>query len=373
MVRALLKSSQMKLVGTRILPFPFWADNPYPNMLYLAARAAGAEIRGTTLLPSLLSELAKARPGDVLHIHWTGPVCQAASTEADAVARLESFSSAVIAAKSRGVAVVWTIHNTIPHDANFMEQELELSRFLAEAADLIHVMTAEAPQVVSEYYHLPPSKLRVIPHSSYQGIYGSHRTRAAAREHFGIRPDEKAVLFFGQMRPYKGLDTLLAAIEIAHSESTPIALLLAGKTSPDSLKEIDSRLPTSAHVIRDHSFIPDADVDLWFTAADVAVFPYRKILNSGSVNLASTYAVPCILPGEPHLRAQYAKEKWVNFYDRENEVDSLAALLAQWQDDSGAQTRAARSAAAQYTPYQMSTDFAQTLVELSVSIGSSVA
>jgi beta-1,4-mannosyltransferase len=358
----------MKLDGARILPFPSWADNPYLNVLYLASLAAGAQVRGTTLLPSLEAELAGAGAGDVLHIHWTAPICQAADSDADARARLERFTSAVLRAKSAGMAMVWTVHNVIPHDAAFMEQELELSRFLVDTADIIHIMTAETPDVVSEFYRLPEDKVTLIPHSSYQGIYGSHRTRESAREHFGIRPEEKAVLFFGQMRPYKGLDTLLAAVELAHSEEAPLVLLLAGKTHPDSLAALEAILPTSARVIRDHTFIADADVDLWFTAADLAVFPYRKILNSGSVHLAATYGVPCVLPGESHLRAQFAEESWVSFFERDDEVASLATLLRNWDDVDGAHRRSALRAAERFTPYMMSTAFAAALSGLDAAV-----
>jgi beta-1,4-mannosyltransferase len=222
--------------------------------------------------------------------------------------------------------------------------------------------------VVSEFYRLPEDKVTLIPHSSYQGIYGSHRTRESAREHFGIRPEEKAVLFFGQMRPYKGLDTLLAAVELAHSEEAPLVLLLAGKTHPDSLAALEAILPTSARVIRDHTFITDADVDLWFTAADLAVFPYRKILNSGSVHLAATYGVPCVLPGESHLRAQFAEESWVSFFERDDEVASLATLLRNWDDVDGAHRRSALRAAERFTPYMMSTAFAAALSGLDAAV-----
>jgi len=346
----------MDLDGVTIFPFPAWSDNPYINLLYLAPRAEGAIVEQAKELDVLLEQLARARSRDIVHIHWTAPICQTADTEEEAESRFAAFSAAILLAKERGVRLVWTVHNTIPHDVKFLEIEIRVNQFLSDQARMVHIMNPATPETVAEFYTLPPDRTVTIPHSSYLGIYGT-RPRTTAREHFGIKDNEKVVLFLGQMRPYKGLGTLLRAVELAHTDDAPLVLLLAGKTDAVVLEAIDSMLPPSVRVVREHNYIDDLDIDLWFAASDVAVFPYSRILNSGSVQLASTFGVPCILPNEGHLVRQFADEPWVSFYDRADEVESLAKALRVWEDPSGHLSAAARLASVRYTPYRMSTDY----------------
>jgi glycosyltransferase involved in cell wall biosynthesis len=170
----------------------------------------------------------------------------------------------------------------------------------------------------------------VIPHPSYQGVYPAELSRHDARAAFGLADDERAVLFFGQMRPYKGLSALFEAVEAAGSGSAtpPLVLLLAGRTADADLAVIDAELPAGVRTVRHHSHVDDADVQRWFRAADVAVLPYRRVLNSGTLHLAATFGVPVILPDEEHLRRSVGDEPWISWFDTATPAAGIAALLS---------------------------------------------
>ncbi|MCY7289875.1 MAG: hypothetical protein LH624_16950, partial [Cryobacterium sp.] len=72
----------------RIFVFPYWVDNPYLNMLYLASQAAGWEIRRGSTLKSLLLQMEEVSAGDIIHVHWTSPLVQRAVSLEDARTRL---------------------------------------------------------------------------------------------------------------------------------------------------------------------------------------------------------------------------------------------------------------------------------------------
>lgn len=309
--------------------FPAWEDNPYLNYLYLAARARGWETRPTTTYEGAVALLGRLGAGDVFHIHWTAPIVQRAEEEADASARVERFTMAVDDAKSRGVTLFWTVHNVLPHDGRHLDVEVALCRMLADRADVIHVLSGATAALTAPYYELPAAKIAEVPHPSYQGVYPTSVSRAEARARFGIAPEQRVVLFFGQMRPYKGLDSLFLALDaLSQDERERTVLLLAGRTRDDDLAELERILPTGVRVVRDHSFIPDADVELWFRAADVAVYPYRSILNSGSLHLAATFGVHALVPGEPHLRDEFEGEDWIDFFDTGEPAESIRRSLA---------------------------------------------
>jgi glycosyltransferase involved in cell wall biosynthesis len=309
--------------------FPAYRDNPYLNLMLLAPRARGWNVVESLRLEELEQHLGHLGAGDVFHMHWTAPIVQRTDDDlAEARSRLDRFRTAVDAARSRGARLVWTIHNVLPHDARHLELELELNRYLAATADAVHVMNVDTAAAVSPYYSLDPARLMHIPHPSYQGVYPGTMSRAEARAAFGLRDDEHTVLAFGQMRPYKGLDVLVEAVRLLPPADRPV-LLLAGRTSHDDRASIDALLGDDLRAVREHEHVDDIDVQRWFRAADVAVFPYRRVLNSGSLHLAASFGVPSVLPDEAHLRTEFGGEEWIGWFDTGDAVGSLAALLAE--------------------------------------------
>ncbi len=278
-------------------------------------------------LERLEHDLAELQVGDVIHVHWTAPVVQRASSPSEARARLVRFKQAIEAARGRGARLVWTVHNALAHDARHEDLEIELSRFLAGTADVVHVLNSKTDEVVSPLYDLSKRTIAHIPHPSYRGVYDGAGSRDEARASFELEEDDLAVLFFGQVRPYKGVDMLIDAL----GKATPpgrIVLMLAGKTSSEDVRVVDALLPEGLRTIRQHDFVHDGDVKRWFDAADVAVLPYRRILNSGSLHLAATFGVPTVLPDEPHLRGDFGAERWIRWF-RPGDAGSLAEILSQ--------------------------------------------
>lgn len=309
----------------RLAVFPVYRDNPYLNLMLLAPRAAGWEVLESARLEAFEQDVRSLSEGDALHVHWTAPIVQRANTPEEGRGRLQSFQVAVDDAQRRGATVIWTIHNALPHDVQHRTLELELSRFLAATADVIHVMNSSTAQVVEDDYSLPRAKLVHIPHPSYRGVYETGLSREEARASFGLAEDDFAVLFFGQVRPYKGVDLLIDAFRRTKSTDR-FVFMLAGRTSPEDRAVIDAMLPEGLRCVRHHDFLDDGEVERWFAAADLAVLPYRRILNSGTLHLAATYGAPVALPDEAHLRKEFGSEQWVSWF-RPGDADDLAAVL----------------------------------------------
>jgi len=81
------------------------------------------------------------------------------------------------------------------------------------------------------------------------------------------------------------------------------------------------------------------------------------VLNSGSLHLAASFGVPSVLPDEPHLRAEFGAEGWIRWFDTDDAVGSLAALLSgPVGDASGAEEFSRRLA-----PFARSREYAEVL------------
>jgi glycosyltransferase involved in cell wall biosynthesis len=118
---------------------------------------------------------------------------------------------------------------------------------------------------------------------------GTPPPREEAKKSLGLQ-DRKVALFFGHVRPFKGLDIALRAWPAVHSDVT---LLVAGEAWWDKEGEY-RRMATDPRVRLEFRFIPDAEIATYFAAADVVLAPYRIEAQSGVALTAFHFARPVI-------------------------------------------------------------------------------
>jgi glycosyltransferase involved in cell wall biosynthesis len=119
---------------------------------------------------------------------------------------------------------------------------------------------------------------------------GAIPSRAEARAALKIDPDANVALFFGHIRPFKGLDIALRAWRELSSD---VLLIVAGEPWWEKKAEYE-QLAVQSNVRFDFRFIPDADVATFFAAADVVLAPYRIEAQSGVALTAFHFARPVI-------------------------------------------------------------------------------
>lgn len=342
----------------RLHQFPNWSSNPYTNMLNQGVMAEGWQVDGSLTSAEVVAELGQLRAGDVFHIQWTQPIVQDMQDAEQARASLREFQRAVHSARRAGVAVIWTIHNRLPHAVKHLQLEIDLCTFLARESDKIIQLTSYTTEAVSDLYELPSHKVVTLRHASYIGIYGEAPPPMDARAELGIPISSPTVGFVGQIRHYKGVSTLLRAVGILSRRVDDLTLVLGGKTSLSEVDALERDLPRTVRAVRRHGFIPDADLGVWFSACDVMAFPYRNILNSGSVILAATYGVPVVVPAEPNFVSSYGREKWVGLYSPDGDAElNLADKIEQFLTTEEDLRTSARRYAEEYTALDMAFDY----------------
>jgi glycosyltransferase involved in cell wall biosynthesis len=108
-------------------------------------------------------------------------------------------------------------------------------------------------------------------------------TPRSLRLELGLRDNDRVVLFFGTLARYKGLDTLIEAF--ARVED---AVLVIAGFPLDSIPETGSRMRVVPRYIEAEA------VSAWMGLADVIVFPYRTVFQSGALHVAQTFGVPIV-------------------------------------------------------------------------------
>ena len=120
------------------------------------------------------------------------------------------------------------------------------------------------------------------------------KDRKEAEQKMGLTPDRKNILFFGLIREYKGLDILLEAFRLLDDS---YQLIIAGEPygSFDRYQKIIGSLPGKDRIFMDLRYIRDSEVSDFFSAADVAVLPYRSATQSGISSVSYHFEVPMIV------------------------------------------------------------------------------
>jgi glycosyltransferase involved in cell wall biosynthesis len=108
--------------------------------------------------------------------------------------------------------------------------------------------------------------------------------------------DGRVLLFFGLIRPYKGLEVLLYAFALVADE-LDATLLVVGEFYEDRGRydEMIERLGIGPRLRVVDRYVPNEDVEMYFRAADVAVLPYRTATQSGIVQTAYSFHLPVIV------------------------------------------------------------------------------
>ena len=347
-----------------LVSFPRAGMNPYSRMLYLLPRAAQWNVRETSVLTRFVELLDEIGAGDVIHVQWSWPIFRTDADPQEVEENLRSFCAAVARARSRGSFLLWTVHNLVSHDSEFLSLERRFSNFMGAYADHVIQLNCRTEELVREHCSVGEAEFVTIEHSTYRGVYPQEITRDQAREALGIRPDRPVVGFVGQVRPYKGIERLLEAVGSLKTQGQEITVLLAGKPQAGVEEELDSIVDRQGiDCVRLYEFVPDHDLQTWFRASDVMVFPYAKVLNSGSAYLSATFGTPCVLPREPQFETLFEDEDWVHLFD-ESDPEGLKHAIAEGIAAAPASRAAAEAFARGHLPWHMSHGFLDLLHSL---------
>jgi glycosyltransferase involved in cell wall biosynthesis len=122
-------------------------------------------------------------------------------------------------------------------------------------------------------------------------------TRSEARKQLKIKKGEIVLLYFGLQRKYKDIYLVFKAFMEARKVNNNIRLLIAGPPFTYKRKIFFLYLKLfSKNITVIPTYIPDNEIQIYFKAADVAVFAFKNIFTSGSIILAESFGLPIIAP-----------------------------------------------------------------------------
>lgn len=236
----------------------------------------------------LIHYVATAAP-PIVHILWNN--------------KLQYFDRTLLMLiyKLLGKKLVLTAHNVNAgkRDGNDSWLNRVTLRFQYRVADHIFVHTEKSKAELLAEFGVRATAVTVIPFGINNSVPNTGLTPAEARRRLGIGPEEKTILFFGAIRPYKGLEYLVSAFQKILPGNPDYRLVIAGepkKGCEKYLKEIQDSLSEleRARILERIEFVPDAETEVYFKAADISALPYTLVFQSGVLFLSYSFGLPAI-------------------------------------------------------------------------------
>jgi len=204
--------------------------------------------------------------------------------------------------KACGKKIVLTAHNVNQGKRDLNDSFLNrlTLRIQYRLADHMFVHTQKMKSELGDDFGVGEQAVTVIRHPINDAFPDTDLTPSEAKHKLGLKEGEKTILFFGRIRPYKGLEHLLAAFELIVTRGADYRLIVAGEPKKGSEKYLEeirqtmSRESVRERIIQRIQFIPDAEMELYLKGADVFVLPYKDIFQSGVLFLGYSFGLPVI-------------------------------------------------------------------------------
>jgi D-inositol-3-phosphate glycosyltransferase len=251
----------------------------------------------------LVRYAAKAKP-KLFHILWNN--------------KFQLFDCTVLMLyyKLLGKRVVFTAHNVNAgkrdlNDSLLNRMSLKIQYGLC---DHIFVHTEGMKTEMTARFQIPRNKISVIPFGINNTVPNTGLSCAEAKRRLGISNGDKALLFFGNIAPYKGLEYLIAAFDELLKKDRRYRLLVVGKPKgPKSYwDDIRRSIETTAianRVIAKIEYVPDKETEVYFKAADVLILPYTHVFQSGVLFLGYSFGLPAIAADVGSLKEEIIEGK----------------------------------------------------------------
>jgi glycosyltransferase involved in cell wall biosynthesis len=281
-------------------------------------------------LGRLLFQAARGRP-DIIHWQFTElPV-------ADTIAML--------AIRILRIRQVYTAHELLPWSSSWHHKWI-FGR-LYRIVDRVIVHNDDQRAELVGRFGIDSSAIRVAPLGDYVLFAEPDMQQSSARSALGVAHERPVALFFGTIRPSKGLEVLLEAWARVVQRLPEALLLVTGKpfkgADTTATTTLISKLGIERHVVTRFEHVDPVDTNAYYRAADVVVLPYHDIGTSGVLRYAYNSARPVIATSVGEHRSKVVPGQ-TGYLVPPGDPTGLANLLVQALGDRAALGRMGETA-----------------------------
>jgi D-inositol-3-phosphate glycosyltransferase len=331
----LSKSARLDIIGSDELNDPEICNKLGVNFLNLRGdQRSGVTFRTkisriTSYYSKLIRYAATAKPR-IFHILWNN--------------NFETFDRTLLMIyyKLLGKKVTLTAHNVniAARDHNDSAFNRLTLRIQYRLADHIFVHTEMMKSELVKAFRVRATRVTVIPFGINNSVPNTQLTPSEARRKLDIRSDEKTILFFGRIKPYKGLEYLIAASRRLPAKRDDYRLMVVGSLDALNGDQYNNAIRDAIRVdvpgvrtLLRAEFVPDKEIESYFKAADLLVLPYTDVYQSGVLFLAHSFGLPVLVADVGSLKDDIVEGKTGFVFKPQDPIDLARAIEQYFASD----------------------------------------
>jgi len=276
----------------KILVFPF-SENPYQSLLYEQPEFEKhtvsylkydvSNIQVINRIKVFYSLIKYRLEGNsVFHLHWLFNFAPPNATTFTLLINSFYIPCWLLFIKLIGYKIIWTVHNIVPHERTTIA-DLLTTKIICLLSDKIVLHSEDSLYQLSLICNVV-NKSSIIPMGSYNNKFVPSKAANDVRSCLDIKPTSFLFLFFGLIKPYKGLERLLEAFQIVHKDKPSTRLLVTGSFNDEEYERSVSKLiKTAPGVLAIFGHLSDEDLSNYILTCNAVVFPFINITTSSSV------------------------------------------------------------------------------------------
>ena len=168
-----------------------------------------------------------------------------------------------------------------------------MGRLIRRLADRYVAHSEYDRKLIASQYQIPEDQIPVIP----LGLFDHYPILIKEEEKRNLQAEGLFIfLFFGLIRPYKGVIHLIHAFELLpESIRNSSLLIIIGEAWEDKTSiGAASASPASERIRFMNQYVSDEEIPRYFSAADALILPYIRASQSGVAHIGIAYGLPVI-------------------------------------------------------------------------------
>jgi len=253
---------------------------------------------------------------DVIHFHWW------------TFYLFPIFFTIILILKIRGKKIICETHNILGHETSLID--VFLTKIIFKLPDCFMVHTEDSKKKLMEWFDIK-KEISIIPLGLPAFYLNKKISKTQAREYLNLKSKDRVLLFFGNIREYKGLKSLIKAFSIVTKQANDVKLIIAGHPWVDwqEYQNLINELKLEKHIQKYLKFVPTSEVKYFFSACDLVILPYKSFdAQSGPGRISLLFHKPLIVTnvgGLPDLVDN--KDCIIEPDDYENMAKSIIKVL----------------------------------------------
>lgn len=219
---------------------------------------------------------------------------------------------------NKNLKIILTVHNIYPHNSNGLQKEAYQKRFIKTSVliDEFIVHTKNSVYELNMEFGVSVENVTVIKHGVFVPKSVPNRSR---------KLDGKCrLLMFGYQSYYKGTDLLVEAVKnLSVDLQRKVIVKIVGRISEELLSKIND---DHENIVWEDTFLSDDELNEEIVNADVLVYPYRRISQSGALLLGLSFGKPIIVSNLPSF-AETLDKYPLDMFFKVGDVNALTATI----------------------------------------------